>query len=297
MKNVVIIIIIIVILLGILFFFSQKKYTNENVGFVPKDTTQAIQDSSVSTKPTPQISISDYHIDYDETKALTYLLPNNPNQDQIITHIGYTLAYNERNEEADWVAYVLTAGEANTYRERSNAFKRDPYVTSGSALPLDYSHSGYDKGHLAPAADMRWSAQAMNASFYMSNMTPQEPAFNRGIWKDLEEQVRQWALQNKQLFIVTGPVFDTPASERETIGADKVAVPDEFYKIILDYRQPEFKVISFMIPNEEEHVSLDNFVVTVNEIEKKTGLDFFPQLPDSIENVLESEKNISEWYK
>ena len=125
------------------------------------------------------------------------------------------------------MANQLTAKEVNGKYERSDNFRKDPHVSTESATLSDYKGSGYDRGHIIPAADMKWSPDAMSASFFMSNMSPQDPSFNRGIWKKLEEQVGKWALENSEIYIVTGPVLtDGPY---QTIGVNKVAVPKYYY--------------------------------------------------------------------
>lgn len=219
-------------------------------------------------------------------------LPHSPNW-EIVQHTYYTLSYIEKCEQAEWVAYMLTTEMVTGGSERSNKFKKDTLVTTGSALPEDYTKSGYDRGHLCPAADMRWNKEAMNETFYMSNMSPQVPGFNRGIWKQLEEQVRNWVLQDDTLFICTGPILRNGLN---TIGRkNKVSVPEQFYKIILDYTQPEIKMIAFLMDNESSKDQLEDFVVKTDMIEELTGIDFFPELPDSIEAILESRINIGEW--
>ena len=207
----------------------------------------------------------------------------NPN-DIIITHTGYSLAYNEKYEQASWVAYTLTKEKTNQLFSRTDKFIPDPYVKSGTANNKDYSASGYDRGHLAPAADMGWSSTTMDESFYYSNMSPQVPGFNRGIWKKLEEQVRTWAIENDSIYVVTGPVL---TGSLPSIGANKVAVPKYFYKVILDYTRPEIKGIGFIIQNTPSKEPLQHFAVTIDSVEKFCGIDFFPALPDEEETAIE----------
>ncbi len=159
-------------------------------------------------------------------------LPHYTNDSEIIQHTGYALKYNEQYEQAEWVAYQLTDIEVNGKYERSDNFRKDPFVSTGSATLKDYKGSGYDRGHLIPASDMKWSPDAMSSSFYMSNMSPQDPSFNRGIWKKLEEQVREWAVDNREIYVVTGPVLTNGLYQ--TIGVNKVAVPNHYYKVVLD---------------------------------------------------------------
>ncbi len=219
-------------------------------------------------------------------------LPRVGEGEVVIRHIGYTLSYNETHEQANWVAYELTAEEVAGEVERKDAFRADPEVESGSAALADYRSSGYDRGHLAPAADMKWSLKAMSESFYTSNMSPQRPSFNRGIWKRLEEQVRKWAVNNKSVYIATGGVLTSGLIK---IGPNQVSVPEKFYKVILDYQEPELKGIAFIVPNRGSKESLKKYVVTIDKVESVTGIDFFYTLRDEIEEEIESKVDLSRW--
>ncbi len=212
-------------------------------------------------------------------------IPAHSSKEQIITHTGFTLSYNETHEQANWVAYQLTKEETDKIYKRTNKFLRDPKVRTSSAADEDYKKSGYDRGHLAPAADMGWSAETMAESFYYSNMSPQVPAFNRGIWKKLEELVREWAIENESIYIVTGPVLKKglPA-----IGSNQVSVPEFYYKVILDYTEPEIKGIGFIMPNAASKEALSTFAVSIDSVESITGIDFFPRLENEEETIIES---------
>ena len=213
--------------------------------------------------------------------------------DTLIDRPGYALGYIEYHEQAAFVIYKLTAREALTKEaQRTNRFRRDPEIPTGSATTADYRRSGYDRGHLAPAADMAFSVQTMADSFFMSNMSPQKPAFNRGIWKRLEEQVRQIAIREKAIYVVTGPIL--PKKKTVTIGANQVTVPAHFYKVIFDLTPPR-KMIGFILPNEGSDRPLEDFAVTVDVVEKATGLDFFSALPKAVQERLESTISVSAW--
>lgn len=216
------------------------------------------------------------------------VLPN----EKIISHTGYSFVYSEEHEQAKWIAYELTKEETNSLYERTDKFLIDPMVSTGTAENSDYANSGYDRGHLAPAADMGWSAESMRESFYFSNMSPQLPGFNRGVWKRLEELMRSWALDNGAIYIVTGPVL---VQGLPTIGGNRVSIPNEYYKVILDYTQPEIHAIGFILPNASSSSSLAAFAVSIDEVENKTGIDFFPALPDDQETKLEKEVCNSCW--
>ncbi|MCX6251420.1 MAG: DNA/RNA non-specific endonuclease [Bacteroidetes bacterium] len=212
--------------------------------------------------------------------------------DVIIHHVGYTLSYNPTYHIADWVAYELTAEETVPVVKRNNHFVPDPLLHSGSASNNDYKGSGYDRGHLAPSADMCYSYQTMVESFYLSNITPQTPSFNRGIWKKLEEQVRQWAVDDKAVLVVTGTILTKGLL---TIGYDRITVPAYFYKVILDYTEPDIKGIGFIMPNQGSQEPLQHYAVTIDSVEKITGTDFFYQLPENQQRVIESTFDISKW--
>jgi endonuclease G len=227
-----------------------------------------------------------------DSSILKLEIPKTNSKDKIITHTGYSLLYNEIHEQADWVAYQLTKEETTKLYERTNKFILDPKVKTITASDSDYKGSGYDRGHLAPASDMGWSSTAMKESFYYSNMSPQNPSFNRGIWKKLEELVRTWAVENNNVYIVTGPVLK---GELKSLGNDKVTVPKYYYKVILDFSQPSIKGIGFVLPNLGSKESLKNYAVTIDSVEKFTGIDFFPLLQDKQENLIESTLCIECW--
>jgi endonuclease G len=211
---------------------------------------------------------------------------------QIIKHKYYTLSYSQKNKQAEWVFYLLTKADSLGIVKRKNNFRPDPLISSGSASLIDYKNSGYDKGHLCPAADMSFDSQAMSETFYLSNMSPQVPAFNRGIWKKLEELVRSWSRQEDSLYVVTGPIF---IQDKGSIGPDSVTVPGFYYKVIYDPIGDK-KMIGFILPNEKETgKSLSDYTVTVESIEQITKIDFFHNLPDSLEFRLERHIDTNLW--
>ncbi len=220
------------------------------------------------------------------------LLPVSDTSKQVIVYTGFTLQYNELHEQADWVAYQLTRDEVLGELKRKDHFRSDKQVLSGSASLKDYSRSGYDRGHLAPAADMKWDKDAMNESFLFSNMSPQIKTFNRGIWKRLEAIIRTFAVNNEAIFVVTGPVLHEGL---KTIGANKVSVPEYYYKVILDLHGDEIKGIAFLLPQIAEGKDLSLFAVSIDSVEVVTGLNFFDGLTDTIEDSLERECDIDRW--
>ncbi len=219
--------------------------------------------------------------------------PAQVGDNQIIEHYAYTLSYNETHEQADWVAYELTQAEAtDTTYARTDDFREDSEVSSTSSQLSDYEQTNqtYARGHLAPAADFRWSEQAMSESFLMSNMSPMIHEFNSGQWLSLEKEVRHWADIYDGVYVVVGGVL---TSGLPTIGSNKVSVPEKFYKIILDPDREQG--IAFIMPNENITSTFKNYVVSIDEVEEATGIDFFPELEDKLENKIEERVNMSKW--
>ncbi len=224
---------------------------------------------------------------------LDYLPTSTTNQ--IIEHPYFALSYNEKHEQAEWVMYELDIPRLKHHVERTDDFRKDPLVKSGSASPDDYRGSGYDRGHLAAASDMAFTAQAMTNTFLMSNMCPQAPKFNRGIWRELEELTRNWARQNSHIYVVTGPVLNGGTS-KEVIGKrNRVTVPGLFYKVLFHKGKNHSKAIAFLMPNEASEEPVEKFATSIDQIELFTGIDFFPNLPDRLEEQLESSFDLNEW--
>ena len=217
------------------------------------------------------------------------LLPTN-NKGLTIKHAYYTLSYSSMDRQAEWVAYSLTPMLLNGSQKRASKFMADPKITDAVG-PSSYTKSGYDRGHLCPAADMKLNSVSMNETFYMSNMSPQAPSFNRGIWSKLEDKVRDWALQKNGVYVVTGPLLN------KTFGlvARSITVPCAFYKIIFKQTKEGAEAIAFMLPNAGSTLPLKNFVISIDELEALTGLDFFAALPDEEEEKFESRVLTNNW--
>ena len=222
--------------------------------------------------------------------AFDYLPTSTTNQ--LIQHRYFTLSYNEGAEQAEWVAYELKKEYVKSNDLKRPYFIADPKVITGSADWRNYKKSGYDKGHLCPAADMKFDTTAFRETFYTSNIAPQLPEFNGGIWNRLEQKVRYWALRYDGVHVVTGGVLK---SSVKTIGMEKVAVPEYFYKIVLDHSNGSYKMIAFLIPNQKSDKSLFNYVVSVDSLEKRTGIDFFSKLDNQLENDLERRSDYKSW--
>lgn len=213
---------------------------------------------------------------------------------QVVAHEGYTLSYNEQYEQPDWVAYVLTVEELNANNtSRTEDFREDPAIATESAHLDDYRNSGYDRGHLCPSADRTATVSENSETFYLSNMSPQIHRFNAGLWLKAEGAVRDAARQYGTLYVVAGPVF---TDNMKTIGSCEVAVPESFYKVLLAIDgDGNATAIGLVCPQEYENGNLKPYLCTVNDVEKLTGLDFFPSLDDSVEERIESVYTISDW--
>ena len=213
--------------------------------------------------------------------------------DRVITHKGYTVSYNYNWKIPNWVAYELTDWEVEGEVPRYDRFKPDPMVpANATATTDDYKYSGYDRGHMAPAADMKWDEQAMKESFYLSNICPQNPNLNGGVWKELEEQVRDLASQKGRIFVVCGPIV-TDDSHR--LGVNEVVVPQAFFKVLLQEENGEIYTIGFVYENKSGRQPMSTYAMTVDEVELITNIDFFPSLPDKIEDKAEHVVDFSKW--
>ncbi|MBQ2357093.1 MAG: DNA/RNA non-specific endonuclease [Treponema sp.] len=248
----------------------------------------------------------------EETEAESEKDEKPPKDHELHTYAGYTLCYRESYEQSEWVAYSLARSQLeHKVTGRTNDFRADTLISTGSAKPADYKGSGFDRGHLAPAADMAWSLKSAHDSFLMSNMSPQAPSFNRVIWKLLEEAVRNWAQQYGTIYVVTGPVLEKESNEYQSIGESEVAVPEYFYKALLVFipvyaesnsapyaissaNEKEIEAYrvqcaAFIVPNKGSGKDIYKFICSVDLAEERTGLDFFANLPDEVEDLAESE--------
>ncbi|PIA81894.1 endonuclease [Gaetbulibacter sp. 4G1] len=220
-----------------------------------------------------------------------YFLPTSTTG-QVIHHKGYSLSYSEPHEQAEWVAYELKKSHLSNTNFKRPYFEIDKAVKTGAANWRNYKKSGYDRGHLCPAGDRRYNQLTHDETFLTSNISPQEHKFNSGIWNTLEQKVRYWASKYDGVFVITGGVL---SGKMETIGVEEVSVPNQFYKVLIDNNSGETKIIAFLIPHKNSNKPLYEFVVPVDTIEKLTGIDFFPQLDDNIEDRLEASSSYKAW--
>nr|WP_297783174.1 DNA/RNA non-specific endonuclease [uncultured Allomuricauda sp.] len=237
--------------------------------------------------PVTYSDLDDFNIDLMESSFLPSSTTN-----EVVKHNYYALSYSEPHEQAEWVAYVLKK-EHLTFDDRERPyFIEDPYVKTKSADWRNYKGSGFDRGHLCPAGDRRFSEQAYNETFYTSNISPQDKYFNAGIWNRLEQKVRYWCKKYGDLMVVTGGVLENNLLE---IGGEDVDVPNTFYKIVYREKGDKVWVLSFLIPAKETNESLQNFLVPIDEIERKTGIDFFEKQSEEWQSKIESKVDPRGW--
>lgn len=250
-----------------------------------KPATKIIKDRS-KNQPTPIFSSSKLELPLYHADAV------------IITHpVGrYTVSYNNADRQPQWVAYTLTSSDLKRNAKRRYKFTPDPYVLDNglyTAYNSDYAKSGYDKGHLLPSADRSASQEANDATFYLSNVAPQHPSLNRKVWRLLEEQIRRLTDYYDTLYIVTGSVIE---SKHTTIGANKVSVPTKFYKTLLGKSKGQWVSIGFVMPNSADvGGEFWDYAVSVDSVERLSGVDMFHRLPDEIEPQVEADFSEKPW--
>ena len=213
--------------------------------------------------------------------------------EQLLHRKGYTTSYNSQTKTPNWVAWHLTKSHTYGSNQRNDeVFTEDADVKAPRATDNDYYNSRYDRGHMCPAGDNKWDKQAMQQSFLFTNICPQNHGLNKYEWNDLEMLCRDWAREYGAIDIVCGPVYKS--GEQKTIGKNKVWVPDAFFKVVL-CRQGKAKAIGFVYRNEGKKQSMADAVRTVDEVERLTGMDFFPELDDATENRIEATATLSDW--
>ena len=225
---------------------------------------------------------------------LPALLKDRP--EQILKRKGYTTSYNSKTKTPNWVAWHLTKDHTYGSNQRSQeVFSEDEAVKAPRATDNDYYNSRYDRGHMCPAGDNKWDKEAMQQSFLFTNICPQNHGLNKYEWNNLEILCRDWAREYGAVDIVCGPLYSNLNPEtQKTIGRNKVWVPEAFYKVVL-CRQGKPKAIGFVYKNLGQKQKMSEAVCSVDEIERLTGIDFFPALDDALEDRIEASASLSEW--
>ncbi len=219
--------------------------------------------------------------------------PKTKSNCEIIKHSGMVMGYDEAHEQPQWVAHIVPPEVVEGNLNRTNDFRPDDKISSGSAVKADYWFSGYDRGHIAPSADFRWSKRAISESYLYSNMSPQLAELNRERWAELEGFGRSYVIDSKeQVYVVAGGVLKEGLG---TIGENKVSVPKQYYKVILDIEGTDQKGIGFILENAECNYPLMSYAVPIDSVEALTGIDFFPDLPDGLESRVEGTFDYAAW--
>lgn len=241
-------------------------------------------DNNPSTDNTDNISFID--LDF-------VVLPEDIPQ-QIKDYTGFMVNFNKDNHTPNYVAWELLASEAEGNVGRTNNFWQDLDI-EGCPAHRDYTGSGYDRGHMCPAADQKWDRNAMEDCFVMANMCPQDHSLNAGAWETLEEKERTWAKRDSAIMIIAGPLYDVDDTKR--IGDPGVRVPSAFFKVLLAPYVKEPRAIAFVYPNMSSPGNMKSYAMSVDDLENISGFDFFSTLPDDIENKIEAEFSFEEWNK
>lgn len=268
---------LVAIIIAILSFITGKSWSEWDISQTILDQVKKYTQEEPAEQPADEWTIQQMEIPVMSAKK----------QGQVIHRTGYTLAYDAKTRTPQWVAWELTKKETQGTVERSNDFQPDPDVKGAKVVTKDYSHSGYDRGHMAPAADMKWSKKAMMESFYMSNICPQDHNLNTSDWSELENKSRQWARRYGKVYIVCGPIYN--GKRNEYIGDHRVKVPDAFFKVALINEKKKQCAMGFYFENEAGERKLQEYLVPVDRLEQLTGMDFFSALPDNLEDRLEAE--------
>lgn len=234
------------------------------------------------------------HSDYNVEDPENFLLQGTRQgvSEQLLYRKAYVVSYNKDTRQPNWVAWCLTRDHADGDIPRQQQFIEDTEVPYPRPTLEDYRRSGYDRGHMCPAGDNKWDKQAMYESFYLTNMCPQNPSLNSGLWNRFEQDCRSWAKQYGEIYIVCGPIF--LRQTHKTIGYNHVVIPEAFFKVVLCMKG-EPKGFGIICRNTDGLKKSDLYYNTIDEVERITGIDFFPSLPDDIESQVESTADESLW--
>lgn len=255
--------------------YGCRPSTASKASTTPADAKESPQRQTIPTEELMMVKIPDYL------------------DSQMKDYEGFTVSFNEYNHTPNYVAWELTASETDGPHSRKGKRFRWDRDIDGCPAHDDYTRSGYDRGHMIPAADCKYSAQAMEDCFCMTNICPQHRNLNSGGWKKLEEACRDWALRCNSIIIVAGPIYKN--TDSYFIGEAGVRVPSAFFKVVLDAGSPHPKAIGFIYPNNTSPGEIYSYAMTVRDVERLTRFDFFHQLPDSIEEAVETQYDYNQW--
>lgn len=265
---------VILLIIGIAYFWNRLSPGAIDKNFDTQQPIESNSKASIQLKDLDKVTV---------TKSLPSIVKE---------YEGFTVEFNPENKTPNYVAWILQGHETEGTTARSNNFWTDSDL-KGCPDTRDYSRSGYDRGHMCPAGEQKWSDEAMLHSFVMANICPQKHELNTGAWKTLEDKERVWAKRDSAIVIVAGPIYDS--TDKETIGRNKVRVPSAFFKVLLAPYADPIRAIGFVYPNMRCDGNMQAYAVTVDDVEKMTGMDFFSALPDDIENDIEAVVSFKDW--
>ncbi|MGM9704216.1 MAG: DNA/RNA non-specific endonuclease [Prevotella sp.] len=256
--------------------------------------TKSAEQLRVESQKTIDFQPQEHHQKPTATTAMAIdsfaTVPAKATSAQFLHREAYTVCYNAETRLPHWVAWRLTADHTTGPHKRGGIkFQEDEQVPAPRATDADYRSSGYDRGHMCPSGDNKWSEVAQRESFLMTNICPQVHNLNAGDWNEMEQQCRRWAEQYGEIYIVCGPILYR--QKHKTIGKNKVVVPEAFFKVVLCLGNDP-KAVGFIYKNAEGNRPKGDYVNSVDQVERLTGIDFFPTLPDSIENRIEAEATL-----
>ncbi len=235
---------------------------------------------------------NDYRENRPEISCLLEVVIPDETPEIKLSYKGFDISFNPVMHQPNYGIWELTEEKADGTLPRVSKFRQDPDVL-GCPTTDDYRKSGFDRGHMVPAGDMKWDSVAMNDSHYLTNISPQTHSLNGGRWSSLENKCREWVRHDSLLIIACGPIL-TDRMPR-TIGESQIPVPERFFKIIFAPFAMPPRAIGFIMENGSPEEGLEAMAVTVDQIEEITGFDFFSCLPDNIENEIESQANFRQW--
>jgi len=284
---------VILIIIGILIYTYYKNTHQATQEVEPLDTSSIQSElNPVKVEEVTDTEIESFFSTATD-KKLEMPAKLKTRSEKIMNRRNYTVSYNANWNMPNWVAWDITREEVSSRYDRKDEFTPDPDLSETRAVTTrDYVGSGYDRGHMCPAGDNRFDSKAMDECFYMTNICPQNHNLNQGTWNDLEISCRQWAKRYGRVYVVCGPIVNK--NNDKTIGRDhKVTVPNAFFKVILVSGNKNPRAIGYIFQNNGGKNNYKTY--SIDEVERITGIDFFPTLPDNIENWVEANYNESLW--
>lgn len=237
--------------------------------------------------------LEDHYVGWVRSELDQIGMPSLSIGEEVLHHSAWSFVYSEEHEQAKWVMHMVIPQVEFSGAGRTNDFRKDDLVKTETASKSDYWHSGYDRGHLAPSADFRWSSKMVSESYFYSNMSPQKPELNRQTWAQLEDWVRKYAVSFQEpVFVITGPILKEGL---EKLGDNGVSIPEQYFKIIMDLSGDEHKGVAFLMSNGVNDKDLASYAVSIDVVEKLSGIDFFPTLEDIEEDKLEAMADPTKW--